>query len=206
MHCLEPACVSGCLVGSMTRTAEGIIVYDADKCIGCRYCMLACPFHVPRYEWDKTVPFIQKCEMCHERIRAGKRKRPACVEACEFRALEFGDRDALLKDAHARVRSGKYIQRVWGESEFGGTSVLYISDRDLAPIGFADPNAKPIPSLTEPLIHTTPFIGLGVAATLLGVHWAIGRRMRLMQAPAATEGQRAGPSHASKPKSDETRT
>jgi formate dehydrogenase iron-sulfur subunit len=102
MHCVEPSCVSACLVGGIRKTPEGPVVYDPDKCIGCRYCMLACPFHVPRYEWQETMPFVKKCSMCFDRLRDGG--KPACVEACPNEALEFGERDALLAEAHERIR------------------------------------------------------------------------------------------------------
>jgi formate dehydrogenase iron-sulfur subunit len=191
MHCLEPACVSACLVGGITKTPEGPVVYDPDKCIGCRYCMLACPFHVPRYEWRETSPFMRKCAMCFERQEAGR--PPACVEACPHDALRFGDRDRLLAEARALLssRGGRYLPRIWGEHEYGGTSVLYISDVDLGSLGWPAPDVESIPSLTEPLIATTPFVGLGVMGTLLGIHWVIRRRMRLA-AEAAGDGGPAG--------------
>lgn len=184
MHCLEPACVSACLVGGLTKTPEGPVVYDPEKCIGCRYCMLACPFHVPRYEWAETHPLVRKCTMCFHRSEEGR--PPACVEACPHDALRFGERDQLLREARWRIASsgGRYLPRIWGEHEFGGTSVLYVSDVDLAPMGWPAPDARAIPALTEPLIAKTPFIGLGVMGSLLGVHWVIRRRMRL----AATSG------------------
>jgi len=184
MHCLEPSCVSACLVGAITKTPDGPVVYDAEKCIGCRYCMLACPFHVPRYEWDETVPFISKCAMCLERQQEGL--VPACVEACPNEALRFGERDDLLREAHRTIArgNGRYLDRVWGEEELGGTSVLYISDIDLALAGWPGPQTEAIPALTEPLISKTPFIGMGVMGSLLGINWVIRRRMRL-----AAEGQ-----------------
>jgi formate dehydrogenase iron-sulfur subunit len=179
MHCLEPSCVSACLVGGLTKTPEGPVVYDSDKCIGCRYCMMACPFHIPRYEWDKTSPFVKKCDMCFRRLQHGE--QPACVEACPKQALIFGQRDDLLGQARDRIQSQHeiYHQRIWGEHEFGGTSVLYISDVDLDALGWPAQAAVPIPSLTEPLIHKTPFIGLSVAAGLLSVNWIIQRRIKL---------------------------
>ncbi len=179
MHCLEPSCVSACLVGGLTKTPEGPVIYDPDKCIGCRYCMLACPFSIPRYEWQETTPFVRKCTMCFERVQEGI--PPACVEACPNDALRFGDRDALLDEAHGLIASHRtvYLPRVWGESEYGGTSLLYLSDVDLSSIGWPPPGAGSVPSLTEPLISKTPFIGLGVASGLLGVNWIIRRRMNL---------------------------
>jgi len=176
MHCLEPSCVSACLVGGLSKLPDGPVIYDADKCIGCRYCMLSCPFHIPRYEWDKTVPYVVKCDMCVDRL--AQNKQPACVEACPEGALVFGERDQLLREARSRMKShpDQYIDHIWGEEEFGGTSVMYISDVDLAAIGWPEVDAASIPSLTEPLVHKTPFIGFGVAVGLLGLNWIIKRR------------------------------
>jgi formate dehydrogenase iron-sulfur subunit len=179
MHCLEPSCVSACLVGGITKRPDGPVVYDPDKCIGCRYCMLACPFHIPRYEWDETHPYMKKCAMCFERIDAGK--NPACVDACPNRALVFGERSELLRRAHATVAGdpSRYRNHVWGEHEFGGTSVLYISDVDLQELDWPEYRMASIASLTEPLIEKTPFIGFGVATGLLGLSWIVKRRMQL---------------------------
>jgi formate dehydrogenase iron-sulfur subunit len=179
MHCLEPSCVSACLVGGITKSPMGPVIYNPDKCIGCRYCMLACPFHIPRYQWDKTAPYMVKCDMCHDRI--AKNQLPACVEACPQGALESGERDTLLKIARKRIREnpGKYIDHIWGEKEFGGTSVIYISDVDLDRIGWPVHEPEAIPHLTEPLIHKTPFIGFSVALGLVGINWIIRRRMKL---------------------------
>jgi formate dehydrogenase iron-sulfur subunit len=189
MHCLEPACVAACLVGGITKTPEGPVVYDPEKCIGCRYCMLACPFHVPRYEWEETVPFMRKCAGCFERTSDGG--VPACVDACPEGALRFGERAGLLREARDLVaaRSGTYLPRVWGEHEFGGTSVLYVSDVDLSPLGWPGEGTDAIPALTEPLIEKTPFVGVGVASCLLAVNWVIRRRMRLAS-PSADEVRR----------------
>ena len=186
MHCLEPSCVSACLVGGLTKTPEGPVVYDSDKCIGCRYCMLACPFHIPRYEWDATIPFVRKCDMCFDRIKDGE--KPACVEACPNEALIFGERKDLIKKAHEAIeQDSKYIQHVWGETELGGTSLLYISDEDLSALGWPEAQAAAIPTLTDPLIHKTPFIGLGVAAGLLSINWIVRRRMKLAAQPERDE-------------------
>jgi formate dehydrogenase iron-sulfur subunit len=179
MHCLEPSCVSACLVGGLTKTEEGPVIYDSSKCIGCRYCMLACPFHIPRYEWDSIHPYMVKCMMCFDRLRDGG--IPACVEACPNQVLTFSDRDKLLKEAHDRIARypGRYKNHVWGEEEFGGTSVLYISDIDLDQMDWPQDSVPSIPELTGPLIAKTPFIGLSVAGSLLGINWVIRRRMKL---------------------------
>ncbi len=181
MHCLEPSCVSACLVGGLRKTAAGPVVYDPDRCIGCRYCMLACPFHVPRYEWSQVLPFMRKCDLCSERVAGGG--KPACVEACPHEALRFGERDALLREARSLIRDGsrRYLPHVWGETELGGTSVLYVSDVDLTALGWPATDAPSIPSLTDPVIEKTPVIG---GSVLLGI-WALGtiieRRQRLMK-------------------------
>ena len=186
MHCLEPSCVSACLVGSLQKTAEGPVVYDPDKCIGCRYCMLACPFHVPRYEWSRVAPFMQKCDLCAERLQGGE--RPACVEACPHDVLTFGSRDELLERARALIRDtpGRYLPHVWGETELGGTSVLYVSDVDLAALGWPGTEAAAIPALTEPVIEKTPLLGGAVLMGVWGLSAIIERRQRLMSSAASS--------------------
>jgi len=179
MHCLEPSCVSACLVGGITKSPEGPVLYDPDKCIGCRYCMLACPFHIPRYEWEKTTPFMKKCAMCYDKLQQAE--IPACVEACPNNALLFGERNKLLNRARKiiKTKNSPYLNHIWGEKEFGGTSVLYISDVDLAKMGWPQKANVAIPQLTEPLIEKTPFIGLTVASCLVGLNWIIKRRIEL---------------------------
>ncbi|MEW5946168.1 MAG: 4Fe-4S dicluster domain-containing protein, partial [bacterium] len=127
-HCLEPACVSACPVGALRKTKEGPVIYDAGRCIGCRYCMMACPYGVPRYDWASAVPYVRKCVMCYPRLREGL--QPACTEACPREATVFGSRDDLIEEARGRIRDnpGRYIKRVFGERDVGGTSVLYVSD------------------------------------------------------------------------------
>jgi formate dehydrogenase iron-sulfur subunit len=188
LHCIDPACASACPVGAISKTPAGPVLYDRSKCIGCRYCMLACTFHVPRYQWDETVPYMVKCDMCSDRLARGR--QPACVEACPQKVLKFGDRDQLLSEAHAAIRQDpeRYRNRVWGEREFGGTSVMYIGDVDLSVLGWPVHGAPPIPSLTEPLVHKTPFIGLGVAMGLLGINWIVKRREALALHPEAAGG------------------
>ncbi|MEK6565493.1 MAG: 4Fe-4S dicluster domain-containing protein, partial [Bacteroidota bacterium] len=101
MHCQDPTCVSVCPVGAFQKTAEGPVVYDADKCIGCRYCMQACPFDVPRYQWNSLNPKVTKCDMCRDRVLQGQ--KPACVESCPAEARVFGPLDEIIKEAKKRV-------------------------------------------------------------------------------------------------------
>jgi formate dehydrogenase iron-sulfur subunit len=181
-HCLEPACVEACIVGAMKKTDAGPVTYDADICIGCRYCMVACPWEIPRYSWEDTVPYIQKCDMCYERIAAGQ--KPACVEACPTGATIFGERDELLAEAHRRleVEPEKYVQKVWGAKEVGGTSVLYISDVDIKLVDSKNAvvDETPMPQRTFKVLRHMPSVFLGMAAVMGGVWWIVDRRQKLM--------------------------
>jgi len=178
-HCLEPACASACPVGALRQTKEGAVVYDSTKCLGCRYCMMACPYAIPRYDWDRTVPYVRKCVMCHDRLTTGR--QPACTEACPYEATEFGDRDELLTKAHQRIQAAptRYLDHVWGEHEFGGTSVLYISDIDLGFLAY-QPNMKTsLPHTTEAAMKSVPVAFVGMGGAMLGLHWIIKRRQQL---------------------------
>jgi len=179
-HCLEPACVSACLVGAMQKTPEGPVVYDAEKCMGCRYCLAVCPYGIPRYEWDRRVPYVTKCTMCIDRIRRGE--VPACVDACPEEATMFGTRAELLAEAHRRIDQdpGKYQPRVFGEHEIGGTSVIYISDIPLDFLAWKpDLGTQPLPERTWAALHKVPAMMVGVGGLMAGVYWVVGRRMKL---------------------------
>ena len=181
-HCLEPACASACPVGALHKTSAGAVVYDAEKCMGCRYCMMACPYGIPRYEWESAVPYVRKCILCYERISAGR--QPACTEACPTKATIFGDRDQLLAEAHRRINEnpGTYANTVWGAHEVGGSSVLYISNVDLSFLtGGHSPGTKPLPSTTALAMEAVPFTFCGVLALTAGAHWVIDRRMKLQK-------------------------
>ena len=184
-HCVDPACVSACLVGALQKTPEGAIIYDSDKCMGCRYCMVACPYGVPRYQWEEPVPYICKCDMCYERLTQGQ--EPACVEACPEKATIFGPRDGpdgLIEEAHRRIDNDpdRYIDRVFGETEIGGTSVMYISDISLDFLAFQEElGERPLPELTWAALSKVPSLVVGVGGIMAGVWWMIGRRMKLAE-------------------------
>jgi Fe-S-cluster-containing dehydrogenase component len=135
MHCVVPACASACPVKALDKTKDGPVVYHEDRCIGCRYCMISCPFGVPKYEYDKAVPYVRKCDLCAPRLAEGK--PPACVANCPAGALQFGKRSELLAEARRRVYApgSKYLPHVYGENEAGGTSYLYIADRPFSDFG-----------------------------------------------------------------------
>jgi formate dehydrogenase iron-sulfur subunit len=188
-HCVEPACVSACLVGALQKKDIGPVIYDEYRCMGCRYCMMACPYGIPRYKWESTVPYVRKCILCYDRIKEGK--QPACTEACPYGATIFGTRAEMLAEARKRIAEnpGKYYPtespRIYGEHEVGGTSVLYLSDISLDFLGW-NPNLgdEPVPALTWGALSKVPKVAIGVAAAMSGIYWVIGRRMKL-QAEAA---------------------
>jgi len=171
MHCLQPACVSACPVGALRKTPDGPVVYDAERCIGCRYCMVACPFDIPRYEWRSATPRISKCQMCYD-TRISKGQAPACVGTCPTGALTFGTRSELLAEAHRRIAThpNRYINHVYGESEVGGTSVLYLSAVPFEELGLpGNLPERPLPEYTHDAMSKIPPLILGLIVTLGGV-------------------------------------
>ena len=153
MHCVDPACVSVCMFSALHKTAGGIVAYDKDACIGCRYCQVACPFDVPKFEWASATPKIVKCELCRDRLAEGK--EPACTAVCPRKAVIFGKRSDLLREAHHRIAASpdRYVPTVYGEHEAGGTQVLYLSSVSFAALGLPALGDQAIPYFTENLQH-----------------------------------------------------
>jgi formate dehydrogenase iron-sulfur subunit len=155
MHCNDPACVSACLVGAFQKEANGAVTYDASKCMGCRYCMVACPFQIPTYEYDNAfTPQVRKCDLCHDRI-AKEGGVPACVNICPQECLTYGKRSELLELAHEKIaaRPDFYVNHVYGEHEAGGTSWLYIASVPFERLGFPKLGPNAPPRLTEGIQH-----------------------------------------------------
>lgn len=172
MHCAEPDCLSACPVGAYTKRPDGPVIYDKDKCIGCRYCMNACPFSVPHFDYDKGViegAFIDKCTFCPQRIDVGQ--EPACIATCPTDALEYGERDDLLAKAHERIvaHPERYIDHVYGERENGGTSYLILSHVPFAELGLPDLPETPINLVSERTVGLTLPVALGWGAALTAV-------------------------------------
>ncbi len=183
MNCQEPACASACLVGALRKTSLGPVTYDSSKCIGCRYCIVACPFNVPRYEWSKLVPFVKKCDMCYERQIKGE--SPACVEACPVQASIVGWRDEILQEAERRVLAdSKYVKHIYGSEEAGGTSVFFISDVPFEKLGLITVPPQPMPILTANALGDVPTVVLVGGSLLAGLYWITNRR----KAVALAEG------------------
>jgi len=170
MHCVDPACVSGCPVQALQKTAEGPVTYDPERCIGCRYCMYACPFHVPRFEWDTAqLPVIAKCNLCADRVQDGL--PTACAERCPTSALIFGKRGDLIAEAEKRISENpaRYVDHVYGKDDAGGTSVMYLSGVSFDKLGLQDLGDKPIPEISEGTANIIlPGVLLG-APILLGM-------------------------------------
>jgi formate dehydrogenase iron-sulfur subunit len=186
-HCQVPTCVSVCPVGALTKTDAGPVTYDAEKCIGCRYCLQACPFRVPRYEWHSTRPRIQKCNFCVARQSRGL--QTACAEACPTGATKFGDRDALILEAHSRIQGGggKYVNRIYGQEDVGGTSMLYISPVPFEQLGFDTRlGDEPMPLLTHRAMEKIPNVVTVGAVLLAGIWWITKRRTEVEQHESTT--------------------
>ncbi|UCE24715.1 MAG: 4Fe-4S dicluster domain-containing protein [Candidatus Zixiibacteriota bacterium] len=160
MHCNEPACASACLVRAFSKTKEGPVLYNKDVCIGCRYCMLACPFRIPSYDYfDAFTPQVRKCTMCYDRIVEGK--IPGCAEICPKEAITFGKRSDLITLARERIRHDpdRYQPRIYGETEVGGTSWLYLAGTDFTNLGFSDDlGSMPYPELTRGFLAAVPIV------------------------------------------------
>jgi Fe-S-cluster-containing dehydrogenase component len=194
MHCLDPACVSACIVGALSKAQDGAVVYNASICIGCRYCMVACPFQMPSYEYEAALaPRVRKCQFCANQAE-GQGAHPACAAACPTEALLFGKRDDLLELARSRIeaRPDRYITHIYGEHEVGGTSWLYLAGRPHVELDLPElPELAP-PRRTEAIQHGIFKYGaapLAVYAGLGGLMWLHHRRKDKAAAPG---GERPG--------------
>ncbi|MBI2987741.1 MAG: 4Fe-4S dicluster domain-containing protein [Deltaproteobacteria bacterium] len=171
MHCVQPACASACPVRALVKSPEGPVVYQQDRCIGCRYCMVACPFGIPKFEYEKAVPSIRKCSFCAERQKQGK--LPACAEVCPTGALKFGKREELLEIARTRIYQNpdRYIHHIYGEHEVGGTGWLYITDVPFEKLGFRmDLGTTSYPEFTWPFLSAVPFVLMLWPPFLMGIY------------------------------------
>lgn len=182
MHCNQPACASACLVSAMRKDPSGPVTWDERKCMGCRYCMVSCPFDVPKFEYDSPVPKILKCDMCLPRQKEGK--QPVCVENCPEEALVFGKRRDLLEEARRRIYSsepGTYHPQIYGEREVGGTGVLYLSAVPFEKLGFrTDLGEVSTPKHSRGFLYSVPFVFLIWPAALLGLRQATHKKKAVL--------------------------
>jgi len=173
MHCNEPACAAACLTQAMHKTKEGPVIWRGDKCMGCRYCMVSCPFDVPKFEYHSANPKIQKCDMCYEKVIKGE--VPTCVEICPAEALVFGKRRDLIKEARKRIieNPSVYADEIYGEHEAGGTGFLYLTPTPINELGFSTSIQKSsYPALSKGFLFTVPTVFVLLPPILLGIHEA----------------------------------
>lgn len=211
MHCEEPACASACPVTALHKLDDGPVVYSKSRCIGCRYCMWACPWGVPTAEWDSLNPSIRKCTHCADRVSSdvpthqngvaltdGQKKdwvvkhtQPACVKACPSGCLKYGDREALLAEARQRIKDhpGKYISHIYGEHEAGGTGMLYLSSVPFAELGFPEVQSESFPRISAIALGAVPPAVVGVGAVLGGAYALSKRREDVAREEAIANNQ-----------------
>lgn len=174
MHCNQPGCASACLTRALYKTKTGHVIYRANKCMGCRMCMVSCPFDIPKFEYSSWKPSIMKCDLCYDRTTK-EGKKPACVEACPAGALTFGTRRELLETARERIvkHPDIYADHIYGEHEAGGTAVMYIARTDFGQLGM-NPSVsnEPYPKLSKPFLSAVPLIFTVLPALMLGLNRA----------------------------------
>jgi formate dehydrogenase iron-sulfur subunit len=184
LHCDEPACASACFVKALRKKPEGPVTYDSSLCVGCRYCMVACPFSVPAYEFDSALtPRVRKCTMCYD-TRTSKGLRPACVEACPNDVMTFGKRSDLIKLAYEKITQSpdKYVPHIYGEHEVGGTSWMFLTSMPFEKIGFpTDLGVTPLPEYTRNYLSAAPLIMAMWPAFFGGMYLLTKRRDELMK-------------------------
>jgi len=184
MHCVDPGCVAACPLGAMHKDADGAVVWNSDLCIGCRYCEIACPHAIPRFQWDTPTPVLRKCEMCKARRARGL--EPACTAACRMGALVYGQRAELLREAHRRIDAdpGSYNPKVYGEHDAGGSAVLYLAKAGVsfASVGLPELGTKSVPATPEKVQHAI-YKGFALPLALYGTLALVVRRNARLEHP-----------------------
>jgi Fe-S-cluster-containing dehydrogenase component len=187
MHCNEPSCASVCLVKALVKSPQGPVLYDPDVCVGCRYCMMTCPYYALAYEYSSPNPRVMRCTMCYDRIIEGE--MPGCAEACPMGAITFGKRDELLQLARDRIAKhpGRYVEHVFGEHEFGGTSWLLLAGTPISNMGLAsleNVSHTALPELTKSFLSIVPLVLTMWPGLLLGFYAFTRRRNEVGEAEA----------------------
>ena len=205
MHCVDPGCVSVCPCTAMRHDkVTGIVTHHPDVCIGCRNCMVGCPYNVPQFQYNELFGQIQKCQMCNqagvERINKGQ--MTGCAEACPTGATLFGSREALLAEAKRRMqlKPGEtysyprgdvrkpdsfhekevpvYQQHVWGEKEAGGTNVMHISAVPFDKLGMPPLGERSAASVAETVQHSVYGFMALPALALAGLTYTVRRNIK----------------------------
>lgn len=188
MHCTDPACVSACMLGALHKSDFGIVAYDKDACIGCRYCQVACPFNIPKFQWASATPLIVKCELCRHRLAEGG--QPGCTSVCPTKSVIFGRRSDLLAEAHRRLEATpeRYVPKVYGETDAGGTAVLVLSAVPFDRLGLPEIGDDAAPALSETVQHGI-YKGFVAPVALYGLLAAVMWRNRRRGESAEEEPQ-----------------
>lgn len=170
MHCIDPACARACMIGAFKKREHGIVTWNPDRCIGCRYCQVACPYGIPKFQWDTNNPKIVKCEMCSHLIAAGQ--EPGCCAVCPAKAVIFGTYEELLAEARGRLEAHpeRYVPKIYGEHDGGGTQVLYLSAVPFENLGLPELGEGPAGGVAQTVQHGIyqGFIAPVVLYALLG--------------------------------------
>ena len=190
MHCIDPACVNACMLGALQKREHGIVTWDPNRCIGCRYCQVACPFEVPKFQWASAAPRIVKCELCNHRLAEGK--EPACTEVCPAKAVIYGKRTELLAEAKRRIAElpGRYQPKVFGETDAGGTQCLMLAPSNVSfgELGLPALGDEPAPELARSVQHTI-YKGFAAPVALYGLlGFVMWRNRRQNRVEAEGEG------------------
>lgn len=189
-HCLEPACLTACFVNAYKKTPEGAVIYNPNVCVGCRTCMIACPFSIPAFKYSSSFkPQIMKCEFCYD-SRLSKDLPPACVQACPMEALSFGNRATLLRIARKRIREHpeRYQDYIYGETEGGGTSWLYLSPVPFEEAGFdTDVPKQPIINYVKDFLAIVPMVLTIWPGLFAGFYLLARRKQQNQEHPLAKE-------------------
>ena len=191
MQCVDPACATACPARALEKTPGGPVTYTGSRCLGCRYCMMSCPFDLPRFEYEKPVAYVRKCTFCAERQARGG--MPACAEVCPSGALTFGPRAELIEEARKRIYQNpdKYVHHVYGEHEAGGTSWLYITDVPFDRLGFKSGlQAASYPALTKTALSAVPVVLTLWPPLLMGLRNFSQRREDVQKHEEASHGER----------------
>ena len=210
MHCLDPACVSACPVSALTKDpVNGIVGYNEKACIGCRYCQVACPYNIPKFQWDSTTPKIVKCQLCSHLVAKGGTS--ACCKVCPTGASLFGPVEDLLVEAKRRLhmeagqaydfpvaslasgqvqshRAGHYLDHLYGENEAGGSQVMLLSGVPFTSLGLPELPDKSFVEVADGIQYAI-YKGMVYPLVLLGGLIYIIRKRVTPTAPAQPGGE-----------------